>query len=60
MLFEEIEKKAIKYSNNTLIIPKNFHYIYIYYKANSNLPFENPEFIIDIQYKIRCETNNND
>jgi len=48
MLFEEIEKKAIKYSNNTLIIPKNFHYIYIYYKAISNLPFENPEFIIDI------------
>jgi len=33
--------------------------IYIYYKAISNLPFINSDYIINIYSKIRCESNNN-
>jgi len=37
---------------------KNDNNIFIYYKAISNLPFINPEYIFDIYVKIKSIKNN--
>ncbi|KAG4089357.1 hypothetical protein H8356DRAFT_1347138 [Neocallimastix lanati (nom. inval.)] len=48
--------KALEFKQNKV----KYNNIYSYYKAISYLPFVNPEYIIDIYDKIRCETKNND
>ncbi|KAL6632215.1 hypothetical protein U3516DRAFT_792336 [Neocallimastix sp. 'constans'] len=62
-LFKEIKKNANKFRSNILITTINFHCdfeqvknnndVYIYYKAISNLPFINPNYIFDIYIIIK-------
>ncbi|KAL6605367.1 hypothetical protein U3516DRAFT_757661 [Neocallimastix sp. 'constans'] len=53
ILFEKLKKKK---NTNTL---KNDNNIFIYYKAISNLPFINPEYIFDIYVIIKIKSIKN-
>jgi len=53
-------KKSLEIKKNKLCYNevKNDNNIFIYYKAISNLPFINPEYIFDIYVKIKSIKNN--
>ncbi|ORX66089.1 hypothetical protein BCR32DRAFT_250539 [Anaeromyces robustus] len=59
ILFEEIKKISLEINKNALCYKEveDNNILYIYYKAISNLPFINPEYIFNIYNKIKssCE-----
>ncbi|KAG4083158.1 hypothetical protein H8356DRAFT_1365117 [Neocallimastix lanati (nom. inval.)] len=64
ILFEKLKKNANTCNNNIITEPKNLQLkndnnIFIYYKAVSNLPFINPEYIFDIYIIIKIKSIKN-
>ncbi|ORX52493.1 hypothetical protein BCR32DRAFT_251807 [Anaeromyces robustus] len=54
-------KKSLEKQKNILCFNEvdNNNDVYVYYKAISNLPFINPEYIFDIYFKIKKHITNN-